>query len=214
MRRLVSQSEKSLNDEIKALKRMPRNAERKTQIIEKRRKINSLKGSALDADNNMTYKSYEGKFSNGQKAVAVFEKYDDDLEWEAAALFTWMTRAEASSVFGVDLSSVEVEAYNCGFEFGFWYSDDNSEDWTYLDPFKKDLGIVGAKGYFIGYNYDIYYTDPKDILRGQKILFLIDENRISNVDVTFPSSASWVYFIIALLLLYIAFHAFRLVRTK
>jgi len=41
------------------------------------------------------YESFEGKFEDGRKAVAVYGKFQGENRWKDVALVTWMTDAEA-----------------------------------------------------------------------------------------------------------------------
>ena len=212
-------AEKSLWDEITALKKLPKSADIKAQIVAKKRQLNSLpmlrgSGTIDDDGDTYTYESFEGKFNDGTKAVLVVRKYNDRIYWSSVAIFTWMTEAEAEVFFG-NYNNAQ-EAYGNGLEYSEWYSDDTGNDWNFLNSIKADLGIVGAKGYFDGYG-ESYATEAISIIHGQKfyiVVDVVDEPEVVINNVTFPesslgfggassSSSAWLYVVIAILIVYI-----------
>ena len=207
----ISQAQKDLMDEMRNLRKQPRSSETDGEIDQLRQRIISSRGSGSvpGMGENIYYESYEGKFEDGQKAVIVFEKFGDDKLW-TSYLFTWLTAEEGKIYFAYDQDEDDYlyDAYNCGFRSGTFVPDDDGLEWNSLDPIREDLGIDGAKGFFYG-NLDLYHPNSVDVLKGQKIYFVDDNDshEIKN-SVTFAESESstssiWFYVIIVLLILII-----------
>lgn len=219
----ITQAQKNMLDEIKSLKNLPKTTETRDQIDQIRERFNSplsSRGSATGPGPwgiTIQYRSFEGKFDDGRKAVALYSKYEDEIYWTGDYLFTWMTEVEARTYFGYpDPAEITVEINGCLFRQAFFIADDEGIDFPSFESIRQDLGLVGAKSYFDSFYYPFFGTDLIDILRGQKI-YLVDRDVIPNVlkgTVTFPEStisestiselsSIWFYIIIVILILII-----------
>jgi len=202
----ISGAQKSVLNELRALRKLPKTFETDTSILSKRAALRSLGSGSVD-DNGTTvyFQSFVGKFRDGKKGVVVYSKRaDDDYYWEPVALFTWLTDEAASAYFGQDVN--DLYADHCEFYDANWNSNDASDDWPeYLDDngLRTSLGVLDAKGYF--YGGDNVYVTPAEILHGQKIVIYY-ENSVNNPNTyhvinsfsTEPeeSSTFWLWFVL------------------
>jgi hypothetical protein len=193
----ISSSEKKLLEEIKSLKQLPESENKAHDIEEKSQQLFILRGSSTveDGGDTILYESFEGKFEDGSKAVAVYKKYTFNNYWEDVALVTWMTNQVAGAYFGADLPNDELYCAGCGFEgLGNWWNENDdgdfntffSIDFVAYPQLIQDLGLSGAKGFFQGGNMLSYQEKAEDILRGQKMFILLNEQKINSV--SFPQS--------------------------
>lgn len=215
--RKVSPAEKTLHTEIRALRKLPKTPELKTQIAEKKQQLSSIgnlaRGSGQIATYN--YESFEGKLQDGSKVVMVFEKEEGNIYWNAY-LFTFLTDAQAKTLFDFDGTTEFIQAYNCGLEFAEW--DSNDSGGNFLDSIATELGIEGAKGTFEA-GHRIYYTDPVDMLRGQSVFIVKVDDEGAEIGVvgsasfgisssSSSSSSAW-FFVSLALLIFILFMRYR-----
>ncbi len=233
--RKISSSEKKLLEEIKSLKQLPESENKAHDIEEKSQQLFILRGSSTveDGGDTLLYESFEGKFEDGSKAVAVYKKYLGDYYWEDVALVTWMTELDAEEYFGADLSNDDLYCAGCGFEgnSNWWYENDDESFGGFPDfdgapsQFMQDLGLSGAKGYFKGLTILSYQEKAEDILRGQKMFILLDtgpnEQKINSV--SFPQSnistnetetPSWAWVAVVLCVLLFIALLFKKLKVK
>ena len=197
----ISNNEKTLLKELRALKKLPQNNENKQLLQLKKEELLSLDRTINVPDEEgptLIFKLFDGKIYSyvGSRTqlqdlnvVGVYWKVDGDNTWEPFIISTQLTELQADELFGsTGLYAIHCEFYQNNFEAND-YSDQFPE---FGEDIFQLLGIDNNKGYFRGSGSgDPVFVTPEEIINGQDVIIIRDGGTDDFNDSSIAGRISW-----------------------